>query len=262
MGNFFSNLLGAAGSILPFIPGIGPTAKLIGAGIGALSSAAGASHAQNQADQLYNQQRGIAQNQQQLFGQASPIYLNLLQQLQQHAQDANLPNGQLPMSQQLLMNQTNQRIGQQYHNAADQLSFGLGRRGLAGSSVDAAARASLLANANGQRANFERQQVINQPQEYERRLGMLANSLNPGLGAGGMAAGIYGQQGANYQNQSANMGNSLGQSIQNFMMYNALHGAGGTTTGINGPYPGYTPNNGNPYNIGNNPNYWADIIPR
>lgn len=204
------------------------------AGAGALASAYGAIQSGNAAKKAAGAQRDIANRQLGLYDQASPLYQNLLWQLQQHAFRAQNPLNDPQHQAQL--NNVNQQIGHQYHQAQDQLSFGLGRRGLTGSSMDVAGRAALLANSQQQRSGFERQQVINQPLEYERRLGLLGNALNPGLGAGQLAGSTFGQQAGMYGQQSANSGANLGQSIQNFMLYNALAQAN-----RQGAPAGYTP---------------------
>jgi hypothetical protein len=194
-----------------------------GAALGGLGSLIGGITAGKAQKSAANSQKNIANEQLGLYQQASPLYANLLAQLQQHAYQAQNPHND--PAQMARMNQVNEQIGHQYHNAQDQLSFGLGRRGLAGSSMDVAGRAALLANANQQRAGFERQQVINQPMEFERRLGLLGNALNPGLGAGQLAGSTFGQQAGMYGQQAAGADQNLGQSIQNFMLYNALRSA-------------------------------------
>jgi hypothetical protein len=217
-----------------------------GAALGGLGSLIGGITAGKAQKNAANSQKNIANEQLGLYQQASPLYANLLAQLHQHAYQAQNPHND--PAQMALFNQVNEQIGHQYHNAQDQLSFGLGRRGLAGSSMDVAGRAALLANANQQRGAFERQQVINQPMEFERRLGLLGNALNPGLGMGQIAGSTFGQQAGMYGQQAGAAGANLGQSIQNFMLYNALHSAnkaapyGGETLPSQGGIPGvYTP---------------------
>jgi hypothetical protein len=122
----------------------------------------------------------------------------------------------------LRMLQAYGNIGRNTQRSQDQLSFGLGRRGLTGSSMDVAGRAALLQGADRDRAGFERQQAINAPLEYERRLGLLMNALNPGLGAGASAGSMFGQQAGMYGDQAAQAFGGLGNSIQNYMQYDQM----------------------------------------
>lgn len=196
----------------PILPAIGAIGGLLG-GIAGIKSS------KNQ-KKATDAQASIAKDQQGLFQQASPQYLQLLQQLQRHAgmgQPGQNPY-QFPQDKLRLL-QANEQIGRNYGRAADQFSFGLGRRGLQGSSMDVAGRAALLQDAERQRAGFQRQLAINAPLEYERRLGLLANALNPGLGAGAAAGATFGQQAGMFGNQAAQAFGGLGSAVQN-LIYN------------------------------------------
>lgn len=213
----------------------------VGAALGGLGGLIGGIKSGKAAKSAANAQAGIAKTQQDLFHQTIPYYQDLLQKVQGYA--GTLGQGTYGNPQdQLRLQQANQNINQNLGRAQDQLSFGLGRRGLAGSNLDVAGRAALLANSENQRSGFERQLALQAPMEYERRLGLLANLMNPGLGMGQLAGSTFGQQAQNFGAQAGQAGANLGSSIQNFMMYDALRRANQQQTPPGNPYQtSYTP---------------------
>lgn len=216
----------------------------IGAALGGVGSLIGGISSARSQKKAANAQGQIAKDQQQLFQQTTPVYGNLLQQLQRYAQQG--PN---PYLNNLQLQQAEQNINQNTGRAQDQLSFGLGRRGLTGSSLDVAGRAALLANAENQRGQFQRQLALQGPMEYERRLGLLANLINAGLGQGQAAGATFGQQAGMFGQQAAGAGANIGQSVQNMMMFNALRAAqqqGQPTPFTPGIAPSYLRGSGNP----------------
>lgn len=198
-----------------------------GAALGGLGSLIGGISAGKAQKRASGAQADIAKNQQALFQQAGPEYQNLLRLLSNYAQTGAMPYSYTVDA----MNRTrlldaNRNITQNLNRAQDQLSFGLGRRGLAGSNLDVAGRAALLANADNQRSAFERDLAVNQlPRQFEHRLGLLGNALNPGLGAGQLAGSTFGQQAGMYGQQAGQAGANIGAAIQNFMLYDALRRA-------------------------------------
>lgn len=201
--------------------------------IGAAASAIGAISSSRSQKKAANAQQGIAKTQQNLFQQTIPHYQQLLQQVQNYAgQVGQNPNQQTPQ-QQLQLSLSNQNIGQNLNRSLDQFGFQMGRRGLTDSSLDVAGRAAILANAGQQRTNVYQQNLMQQPMEYERRLGLLGNLLNPGLGMGQAAGSTFGQQANMYGQQAGMAGQNIGQSIQNFMMYDALRRANQDAAGSN-----------------------------
>lgn len=158
----------------------------------------------------------------------------------------------------LRLQQAEENINQATQRRLNQLRMALGSRGLRGSSIDAAAQAALISDALRSRSQFEREQAIQAPYQLERRLGLLAQLLNPALGAGPIAAGIFGQQSALAGQQASAAGAGIGQSIQNYLMYDALRKArAGQTPGVisEAPFsdvglPGLTPLNEALYTAG------------
>lgn len=257
----------------------------IGTALGGLGSLLGGLKSGNAANKAANSQRDIAQQQAGLFGQASPYYNLLLQAYGQHLgfpgpqmvpqgpqpaggvlgragvmQPGNGSQMQMPTTlpqgfnqnpyenteDRARLQQANTAISHNYQNAAHNLSYGLGRRGLTGSNLDVAGRTQLLADAARQQGNFQQQLAINAPQEFERRLSMFANLLNPGLGAGPSAAGMYGQQAAQFGNQAGAAGSNLGSILQNYMMLQAMKNGQQQQPGTTSPFqtsytPPYTP---------------------
>jgi hypothetical protein len=199
----------------PILGAIGAVGGLLG-GIGALKSASAQKKASGAQTKIANQQAG-------LFNQTAPQYSNYLQMLQNYANTGAMPG--MDQHNALRMQQGNEQITQNLGRSQDQFSFGLGRRGLTGSSLDVAGRAALLANADNQRTDYQRQLQLQAPMEFERRMALLGNSLNPGLGAGQIAGNTFGNQAQMY-GQAAGQGMAnVGSSIQNFMMYDALRRA-------------------------------------
>jgi hypothetical protein len=192
-------------------------------GIGALLGGLGALKSSSSQKKAAGAQANIAKSQQGLFNQTAPQYSQYLQMLQNYANTGAMPG--MDQHNALRMQQGNEQIGQNLSRSQDQLSFGLGRRGLTGSSLDVAGRAALLANANNQRSDYQRQLQLQAPMEFERRMALLGNSLNPGLGAGQIAGNTFGNQAQMYGQQAGQGMANVGGSIQNFMMYDALRRA-------------------------------------
>jgi hypothetical protein len=229
--------------------------------VGAISNLISGNKAAKAQNKATNAQASIANQQAGLFGASSPYYNLLLQAMGQHLgfpgpqmvpqgpqsaggvlgragvmqpghgsqmqMPTTLPQGfnQNPFentADRARLQQANTAISHNYQNAAHNLSYGLGRRGLTGSNLDVAGRTQLLADASRQQGNFQQQLAINAPQEFERRLSMFANLLNPGLGAGPSAAGMYGNQASMYGQQAGAAGSNLSSIMQNYMMQDAL----------------------------------------
>lgn len=235
------------------------------AGLGAISSFLTGNKANKNQSRALDQQGQIANQQGQMFQQANPYYAALLQAYGQHAgftqgppqpgpdqaqgglagnlgftqPGAQQPGAMHPPANpysfpedRLRYQQANENITNNAQRAGNQLSYGMQRRGMGGSNYDVQGRAALLANANQQRAGFERQQLIDAPNQYAQRLGMLMNALNPGLGAGPSAAGMYGQQGQIYGQQASEAGGNLGGIMQQMAYLQALKQPTGATPGF------------------------------
>lgn len=215
---------------------------LIPAAISAFSALKGASAAKKSA----NAQKDIARKQEALYNTATPFYNQTLQAL---ASNAGLGQQQVPGQGNLYSNVSNQQLGV-FNNPADrlrllgaeeninkglasrqnQLSMALGRRGLTGSNYDIASRAALGSQAEQQRGGFARNLAINAGGEQERRLQLLLNALNPGLGSGPAASNAYGQIGANQAAGAANIAGNLGGAAQQYALLQGLqdnNGGGG-----------------------------------
>ncbi len=249
MANILSGLLGAGAG---FLTG-GPVGAVVG-GLGGLQ----AGSAQSAQKKAMDAQRRIAQSQQGLLDQASPYYQQLLTALREHAQlptgynatpgaspYTNVTQGQLGIfnnpTDRLRMLQTEEGINRGLQSRLGQLRTLYGRRGLTGSSIEGAGLTSLLADASRQRDTFARQLALGADQEYEKRLGLLAQALNPGLGAGPVASNIFGQQANAYGNQAAGVGANLGGITQNYALLQALRRAQNPATA---PFtPGFVPAN-------------------
>jgi len=124
----------------------------------------------------------------------------------------------------------------------NQLSFSLGRRGLTGSNYDVAGRAALMSQAEQQRGAFARNLAINAGQEQERRLQLLLNALNPGLGSGPAASNAYGQIGEANAAGAANISQNLGGAAQQYALLQGLQNNGGG--GVQGQYSFTNPQTG------------------
>lgn len=250
---------------------LGPVGAVLG-GVGSLIGA-------NSANKAANAQKNFAKKQLALYDQTSPYYTQTLQAL---AGNAGLGQHQVPGQPNIYGNVSNDQLGV-YNNPADrlrllgaeedinkgllsrqnQLSAGLGRRGLTGSNYDVAGRAALLSQANQQRGQFGRNLAINAGQEQERRLQLLLNALNPGLGAGPAASNTYGQLGANAANTAAGINQGLGGAAQQYALLQGLQNQGGGT-GLNNLMTNGTPQSqfsapglgyGNPEAFTPNPSY-------
>jgi hypothetical protein len=237
----------------PLLGAIGAIGGLLG-GIGGMKAGKSAAKASNKAGAIADQQAS-------LFQGAAPQYQDLLTALRGHAGLGGFTPGFVPSGfamgggnqpgspysqnigiygqpeNMLRLRGVEEDINRNTRRNMDQLSFGLGRRGLAGSSIDATARAALLADAGRNRDSFARQLAINAPMEQERRLGLLASLLNPALQQGPAAANVFGNQQAQFGQQAGQAGAALGGSIQNFMQYDMMRrllqnqGGGGMSTG-------------------------------
>jgi hypothetical protein len=209
------------------------------AGVGTIGGLIQGSKANKTANQQLQLQQGQAQNQAQLFQQTAPLYERLLEA---GSNLAGLSNRYSQIGAQLpYTNVTPGQLGI-YSNPADALrlraaedearqnllgglhnfSFGAGQRGLFGSSIDAAGRAALIGDAlRGQNA-FARQLAINAPGEAMNRLSTLAGLLNPGLGAGPTAAGLFGQGAQTALGQAQLAGGQAGSAISNYLQFQNL----------------------------------------
>lgn len=227
MSNFLSTLLGLGSIAAPFIPGGAAFAPALGAGASLLAGH-DASHAQNRA---MAGQQAITRGQAGLFNQAAPQYQDLLHLASQYANTGELPNAySLQQLNNGYLRQANEHIGQNTQQAQHNLSYALGRRGLANSNLDVAGRAAILADANRQRSGFEQQLSLNLPNMFEHRLGMLSNILNLGLGQGAIAGGTFGQQAGMYGQQAAGAGQNLGSIMQQMAYLQALKQSQGAGT--------------------------------
>lgn len=112
-------------------------------------------------------------------------------------------------------------------NRLNALHVQMGQHGLTNSSMDASAQSALVNSALTQQNAFARQLAINAPGEYEHRLSLLSGALNPGLGAGPISAGLYGQQAGIYGNQAMAQNQAMGGAMSNLQLFNALKQARG-----------------------------------
>lgn len=251
---------------------MGAAALPIISGVGVLGGLIQGNKAQKTANQALKLQQGQAQNQAGLFAQTAPTYNDVIQALRGlSGLGSSNPNFNLPQVQLPYTNVTPQQLGI-YQNPADALrlraaedeaqrntlgalrgfSFGAGQRGLYGSSIDAAGRAAILADANRSLSGFGRQLAINAPQEALGRLQALGGMLNPGLSAGPTAAGIFGQGAQTQLGQAGLYGGMAAGTLQNYLQFQNLQnglnqfrkpvGVSGTTVPIK-PYPGDTSSN-------------------
>ena len=248
----------------------GAALPIIGGALG-LYSAGSANRNQKRAVRA---QEGIARNQTQLLKQASPYYNAVLQLLSQQAGlqvpgaggtatpvtsapgnpsvgRSPLPagSGALPDSALGVFGQSDQdriaygqaedQIGQMRDRRNEQLRFMLGRRG-AGEATISSALAQNEGDYQSQLAAFRRNLALAARSEQERRLMTLLSALNPGLGAGAAAAGIYGGQANLAGNQALAAGSGAGSFLSNWMLAEAMRrGQGGVPALGNGGIAGY-----------------------
>jgi hypothetical protein len=238
---------------------MGAAALPIIAGVGTLGGLLQGNQANRNARSALNAQQQQAQAQQGLFNETSPIYGQLLHALGGYAglnnptpsqpgltPGAGMPGGSFTGAVQLpYTNITPGQLGPygnpadalrlraaedaarvQTNNALNQYSFGTGQRGLYGSSIDAAGRSAIISDALRGQSDFGRQLAINAPQEYAARLGLVGNALNPGLAAGPVAAGIYGQGAATNFGQGQYQAGMLSNALNSYQQYKALQGIG------------------------------------
>lgn len=225
----------------------GATLPIIGGALGLLNQI-GAAGRQRQAT---GQLKSLAQGQRGLFQSATPYYAPILQWLsgqagvgpsqpgtptptsphqpglpQAGATGQPLPMGTsaLPQSalgvynnpaEALRYGQAEEDIGRTAHARAQELMRHLTQQG-AGQSTIAAALARNASEADQGLAGFRRQQAIGAQSEQERRALTLLQALGMGTGAGGAAAGIYGNLNQIAAGQGAQGAAQVGDILQQY----------------------------------------------
>ncbi len=196
---------------LPIIAGVGTLASII----------QGAKANKNQKKAL-NQQGRVADQQQSLFQTAQPHYGDALAALRNHA-GLNPGGGMFqPAEDKLRMQQAEQAMGQGLERNIGGFGMDMARRGMGGSSFEAAGLAALRGAAGRNLDQMRMQQAIDAPREQERRIAMLLQALNPGLSGGMNSANILGNQAAVAGNQLAGAQAGIGGALQAYLQYEAL----------------------------------------
>jgi hypothetical protein len=231
--SLLGGLLGAAGGFL--------TGGPAGAAIGGLSGLSGTGSKLNKQGQRYLGQAGnIAQGQQGLFNTAVPAQQDLLNFYRNYATGGGLyhnptANGQQQLgasnsqlgifndpADALRLSQANEDINRFAKGNARNLQSDLGMRGVASATRDAVLGQNRL-SALQDYGNFRRQLAINAPHEQAARMGQLAQyGIQPGLGAGQEAAGLYSSLGGSYLGQGQSYNQGIGQTIGNLGYLDAL----------------------------------------